>query len=492
MLRVNNLSGGYGGKEIVKAISFDVAKGEILGILGPNGSGKSTLLKLITGILKPSTGTVEIDGQPISTYSPKAFARKVAVLPQLHAHAFSHSVRETIELGRYPHQSGLFSSWTKEDERAVQEAMESTAVTRYEQQPIELLSGGEQQRVFVAQAIAQQAPILLLDEPTNHLDIAHQQQLLDMIRKEAMEKELTVISVFHDINLAALYCDRLLLMEDGGVAKIGVPQDVVQEEVINTVYGARVKTQPHLVHPKPQVTLMTTHKEDERDAIITQKNFKVSGERVVLEAKVPLKTYSSAVHNAGFGWYQTFINRHVNQNYNARNVQQEMTSYLLENQFSLSTTVGMMTAAFTENVAIQTVKADFGTVIIAVTAGLGNAVDVAEVIKRQDDDVVGTVNTWIIVNGHLSDEAFIQAIVTATEAKAKAFQFEKVKDPIAHTIATETSTDSILVAATQQGENLPYAGLITPLGKSIAQGVYECTVEAIQMEKKRKVKRSIQ
>ena len=148
-------------------------------------------------------------------YSQKEFARKVAVLPQLHAHAFSHSVRETVELGRYPHQTGIFSSWSHEDERAVTEAMKSTAITRYENQSIELLSGGEQQRVFVAQALAQEAPILLLDEPTNHLDIAHQQQLLDTIRKQAVEKGLTVISVFHDINLASLYCDRLLLMDKG-------------------------------------------------------------------------------------------------------------------------------------------------------------------------------------------------------------------------------------------------------------------------------------
>ena len=124
---------------------------------------------------------------------------------------------------------GLFSSWSNEDERAVNEAMKSTAITRYRKQSIELLSGGEQQRVFVAQALAQEAPILLLDEPTNHLDIAHQQQLLDTIRNQAIGKGLTVISVFHDINLASLYCDRLLLMDKGQISKIGLPQDVVKE-----------------------------------------------------------------------------------------------------------------------------------------------------------------------------------------------------------------------------------------------------------------------
>src|SRR5690606_21609571 len=159
MLQVDNLTGGYGKEPIVKNISFRVNKGEILGILGPNGSGKSTLLKIISGILPNQAGTVRIDGEDAAVYSQKQFARKVAVLPQLHAHAFSHTVKDTVALGRYPHQTGLFSSWSDEDERAVSEAMNYTGVTRYKDTAIELLSGGEQQRVFVAQALAQEAPI---------------------------------------------------------------------------------------------------------------------------------------------------------------------------------------------------------------------------------------------------------------------------------------------------------------------------------------------
>lgn len=483
MLKVEALSGGYDGKDIVKSVSFEVKKGEILGILGPNGSGKSTLLKCISGILPSSKGTVEIDGVPASAYSAKAFARKVAVLPQLHAHAFSHTVKDTVALGRYPHQSGLFSTWSKEDEQAVQMAMESTAITRYERHPIELLSGGEQQRVFVAQAIAQEAPILLLDEPTNHLDIAHQQQLLNMIQKEAIEKGLTVVTIFHDINLAALYCDRLLLMDQGEVAYIGDPQDVVKEEAIERVYGADVKAQAHPELPKPQITLMPKEMKRLQSQTITKNDFSISNQQVVLQSASPLKTFSSAVHNAGMGWYKTFVNRQVNQQYHAEDIQSEMASYLQQQAFSLSETVGMMTAARTEKVEIEVYDAPFGSIIVAVTAGIGNAINVAEVANRNDDFTVGTVNTWIFVNGYLSEEAFIQAVVTATEAKVKAFQTEKVKGETSGTIATGTLTDSILVAATQKGEKLPYAGPITPLGKRIAQGVYECTVRAIQMYK---------
>lgn len=486
MLKVENVSGGYGNSLVIKSVSFDVKKGEILGILGPNGSGKSTLLKIISGILKAESGTVTIDGKNASLYTQKEFARKVAVLPQLHAHAFSHTVRETVELGRYPYQAGLFSTWSTEDERAVTAAMKNTAVTRYEKQSIELLSGGEQQRVFVAQALAQEAPILLLDEPTNHLDIAHQQQLLDTIRKQAIDKGLTVITVFHDINLASLYCDRLLLLDQGHISKIGLPQDVVKEDAIESVYNARIKTQPHPELAKPQITLLPDTKDEMKIAVVSKEDFSVSNEFVALRTKNPLKTLSSAVHNAGMGWFKTFVNRHVDSNYNCDDVQLEMATYLEEKGFPLSETVGMMTAVTTEHVEIGEYTGDFGTVLIAVTAGVGNAVDVSQALTRDSVSKVGTINTWVIINGELPDEAFIQAMITATEAKAKALQNENIQDPQTGTIATGTSTDSLLVAATQQGEWLPYAGPITELGKLVAHGVYDCTIKAVQAYKKAK------
>ncbi len=486
MLQVDNITGGYGKEPVVKSVTFTVKKGEVLGILGPNGSGKSTLLKLISGILPKREGSVVIDGQHASVYSQKEFARKVAVLPQLHAHAFSHSVYETVSLGRYPHQSGLFSSWSNEDERAVNEAMKHTAITRYKDTPIELLSGGEQQRVFVAQALAQEAPILLLDEPTNHLDIAHQLQLLDTIRKQAVDKGLTVVSVFHDINLASLYCDRLLLMDKGQIATIGMPKDVVKEDIIHTVYAARVKTQAHPELPKPQLTLLPNTKGETKLFTVKKDDFSVSSEYVSLRTEGPLKTMSSAVHNAGTGWYRSFVNRHVDANYNYEDVKVEMATYLEQQGFHVTDTVGMMTAVMTEHAEIEEYKGDFGTILIAVTAGVGNAVDVSEALTRDREQRIGTINTWVIVNGKLPDEAFIQAMITATEAKTKALQMESVKDPLTGTIATGTSTDSLLVAATQQGEFLPYAGPITPLGKLIGHGVYDCTVRAIRAYKNAK------
>ncbi|MDW0116427.1 adenosylcobinamide amidohydrolase [Sporosarcina thermotolerans] len=486
MLKVDNLSGGYGKEPIVKNISFSVKKGEVLGILGPNGSGKSTLLKIISGILPKLEGTVQIDRQDAAVYSQKQFARKVAVLPQLHAHAFSHTVKDTVALGRYPHQSGLFSSWSSEDESAVTKAMDYTGVTRYKDTPIELLSGGEQQRVFVAQALAQEAPILLLDEPTNHLDIAHQQQLLDTIRKQAIEKGVTVISVFHDINLASLYCDRLLLMDKGRIATIGEPKDVIMESTIGTVYNARVKTQAHPELPKPQMTLLPEQKGEVKPFTVNKQHFTVTADHVSLKVEQPLKTISSAVTNPGLGWYRAFVNRHVDANYNCEDVKAEMADYLEKRGYHLTDTVGMMTAVTTEHAEIGEYKGEFGTVLIMVTAGVGNAVDVSQALSRDREPHIGTINTWVIVNGHLPEEAFIQAMITATEAKAKALQTEDVKDPLTGSIATGTSTDSLLIAATQEGQHLPYAGPITPLGKLIGHGVYDCTIRAIKAYKKAK------
>lgn len=486
MLQVEHVSGGYGREPVVRDVSFDVKKGEMLGILGPNGSGKSTLLKIISGILPKQGGTVTIDGRPDSSYTQKQFARKVAVLPQLHAHAFSHSVKDTVALGRYPHQSGLFSSWSDEDERAVQEAMDYAGITRYEDTPIELLSGGEQQRVFVAQALAQQAPVLLLDEPTNHLDIAHQQQLLDTIRNQAHQKGITVISVFHDINLAALYCDRLLLLKKGEVAAIGTPQEVLLEDEIASVYAARVKTQPHPEMPKPQLTLLPDLSGEIEPFTVTKELLTSHADHIVLQAEEPLKTLSSAVHNAGMGWYRTFVNRGVRADYHCDDVQAEMRQYLQSHGYHLTDTVAMMTAVNPNHREMEEYRTDACSIVVVVTAGIGNAVDVSEAWRREELPHIGTINTWVFINGYLSEEAFVQAMITATEAKTKALQDEGVLDPVSGTGATGTSTDSLLIAATQQGNPIPYAGPITEAGRLIGRGVHDCTVRAIHAYRRAK------
>ncbi|WP_324729901.1 adenosylcobinamide amidohydrolase [Lysinibacillus fusiformis] len=480
MIVVEHLSGGYEDVPIVKDISFTVGKGKILGILGPNGSGKSTLLKVMSGILPAVEGTIFIDGKSILSYNARALAKKMAVLPQLHANAFSNSVREAISLGRYPHQTGFFSSWTEQDEQAVQHAMLQTGIKRYEHTPMEFLSGGEQQRVFVAQALAQTAEILLLDEPTNHLDIAHQRQILDMVRKEAVECGLTVVMVLHDMNLASLYCDELLLMESGQMRAFGAPHEVLIASQIEEIYQARVATYAHPEIPKPQITMMPAASDYQQRAVIKKEHFIITEHFIQLQSEIPIKTVSSAVHNPGIGWHNCLLNRSVPSDYVISDVKREVNEFLQRGHFSPTNTVVMLTAVPTALVAINEISAPFGSVIVAVTAGVGNAVDVSRVHERQDKPYIGTINTWVIINGCLSEEAFFQAMMTATEAKTKAMQSENIRDERSGTIATGTATDSLLIAATQKGKEMLYGGPITEVGKMIAKGVFETTVQAIR------------
>ena len=480
MIVVEHLSGGYEDVPIVKDISFTVGKGKILGILGPNGSGKSTLLKVMSGILPAVEGTISIDGKSILSYNARALAKKMAVLPQLHANAFSNSVREAISLGRYPHQTGFFSSWSEQDEQAVQHAMLQTGIKRYEHTPMEFLSGGEQQRVFVAQALAQTAEILLLDEPTNHLDIAHQRQILDMVRKEAVECGLTVVMVLHDMNLASLYCDELLLMESGQMRAFGAPHEVLIASQIEEIYQARVATYAHPEIPKPQITMMPAASDYQQRAVIKKEHFIITEHFIQLQSEIPIKTVSSAVHNPGIGWHNCLLNRSVPSDYVISDVKREVNEFLQRNHFSPTNTVVMLTAVPTALVAINEISAPFGSVIVAVTAGVGNAVDVSRVHERQDKPYIGSINTWVIINGCLSEEAFFQAMMTATEAKTKAMQSENIRDERSGTIATGTATDSLLIAATQKGKEMLYGGPITEVGKMIAKGVFETTVQAIR------------
>src|SRR5699024_2594789 len=196
--------------EVIKDISFSVEKGEFFGILGPNGSGKTTLLKMISGLLEIKQGNVKISDVNIADLSKKQLAKKIAVLPQLSQQGFASTGKETVALGRHGDRRGIFRSWTKKDEEIVREVMEQAHISDFQNDSVMEHSGGEQQRIFLAQALIRQPEILLLDDPTNHLDLAYQKELLDLLRKRAKEDGLTVIAILHDLNLASLYGYRLL------------------------------------------------------------------------------------------------------------------------------------------------------------------------------------------------------------------------------------------------------------------------------------------
>lgn len=483
MIEVFRASGGYFNKIILEDLSFQVNKGEFFGVIGPNGSGKTTLLKMISNILPARSGKIMIDDKPVSAYSTKDLARVVAVLPQNIGHSFSYTVKETVSLGRYAHQSGLFQTFGDDDERIVQDVMEQTGITYYAEVPIDKLSGGERQRVFLAQALAQDPEILLLDEPTNHLDLAYQKELLDVLKTWTREKDLTVVSIFHDLNLAGLYCDRLLLLHNGGSAVCAKPDDVLKKDRIEAVYGAQIEKHPHPKVPRPQMMLVPAEQNHSiNDVVIDENMLRVSNERITLNSPIALRTMSSGVTGSGFGWHRSFVNRHVGNDYDCHDHKEEMTAYLHENGFSPSDAVGMMTAVTLTDVSYRQFVEDGFSLLAVVTAGVGNAADATRGNSASNANtgfIPGTINIWLFVNGTLSDEAFIQCIMTATEAKTQALRAMDVRDGKTNTYATGTSTDSILIAATQQGRMLEYSGSATQLGQLIGKGVFYCTKEAL-------------
>lgn len=486
MLSVQQLTGGYTGESVIKDISFEVEKGELFGILGPNGSGKTTFLKMLSGVLPFKSGNIILKGKSLKDYSAKELARIIAVLPQHSIQSFSYTVKETVSLGRYAHQKGWFQTWSQEDERIVMKVMEQTGVMHFANHYIHELSGGERQRVFLAQALAQEPKILLLDEPTNHLDLSFQKDLLDLLKSWTKDRGLTVISIFHDLNLAGLYCDRLLLLENGKININHTPNEVLREERIREVYKTKIEKQPHPKVPAPQLVLLPEDLAEEKVYTRIDESFlEISDEQIVLRSPVPLRTMSSGVVGSGTGWHQMFVNRHVDKNYDCSDHRREMIAYLKAHGFETGETVGMMTAVMLEDVSYQLYKEENFAVFIVVTAGVGNAIDAARSDQHHFQVTPGTINTWIFVSGEMTDEAFIQSIMTATEAKVKAMHDQEVMDAVTGTIATGTSTDSILVASTQRGQKLEYAGTFTKLGKVIGKGVYECTKEAIQKSLKR-------
>ncbi|BCB03896.1 adenosylcobinamide amidohydrolase [Bacillus sp. KH172YL63] len=479
MIDVQHVSAGYNGRKMIRNMNFHIHQGEFFGILGPNGSGKTTLMKAITGLLPLMEGTIQLKGKPLGQYSSKELAKNIAVLPQLSAETFSYQVRETVMLGRYAHQKGLFKGASIRDGEIVDKVMEQTGISKFQSRYLHELSGGERQRVFLAQALAQEPKILLLDEPTNHLDLTFQKSLLDLIKSQTIQENLTVVSIFHDLNLASLYCDRLLLLNNGETRMLHHPEEVLKEEHIEEVYQTKVQKQAHPIVAKPQMVLVPEGEERE-DMLLDGRFLTLKEDCIHFSAPSPLKCMSSGIIGSGIGWYTDFINRSVPVDYNCSDYQHDMKEYLIEKQLDPSLSVGMMTALPLTNMISDRFEHDGRSVFIVVTAGVGNAMDVSTSYQYDIDYKPGTINTWVFINGHLSDEAYIEALVTATEAKVRALQDMDVRDKRTGTLATGTPTDSILIASNQKGEIEPFAGPITPFGKLIGRGVYEVTKKAIQ------------
>jgi iron complex transport system ATP-binding protein len=241
MLEIKGLSCGYGKRVVLRGVSFTIKRGEFVGIIGPNGSGKTTLLRAINGFLHPFKGTIFLEGRRTHQMARRSLAQKVAVVTQSPEPAPSFSIEEFVLLGRIPHWGRYQLLETKKDVEMAERAMELTGIAYARDRTMGELSGGEQQLAFLARALAQEPSLLLLDEPTSHLDIGHQGQIMGLLRLLNREQSLTIAVVLHDLTLAGLYCERLILLHQGRLRKIGPPQKVLMKGVIEEVYQTTVR-----------------------------------------------------------------------------------------------------------------------------------------------------------------------------------------------------------------------------------------------------------
>lgn len=242
-LRGEGLSLGYDERPVSTDLTVAIPDGSFTVIVGPNACGKSTLLRALARMLKPSAGTVLLDGGPIGRIPSKEVARRLGLLPQSSIAPDAITVADLVARGRYPHQ-GLLRQWSRDDERAVADAMDATDVATLAGRAVDELSGGQRQRVWLAMVLAQETPIVLLDEPTTFLDIAHQIEVLELCADLHREQGRTLVAVLHDLNHACRYATHLIAMRDGAVVAEGDPSAIVDAELVEAVFGLRCRVIP--------------------------------------------------------------------------------------------------------------------------------------------------------------------------------------------------------------------------------------------------------
>lgn len=240
---------------VLEGVNLDLRVGDLLGLIGPNGSGKTTLLKVLSGLLTPQRGWVRLFGQDLRDLTRREIAKAIAVVPQELEVPYAFTAQEMVMMGRTPHVRPLLGAG-QHDRELVGRAIKQVGIDDLATRPFQELSGGERQRVIIAMALAQEPRVLLLDEPTVHLDINHQVEVLELLRRLNREAGITVLATMHDLNLAALFFERLVLLNRGEVVAEGPPEDVLGEDLVRRVFGADVRVERHPTVDVPHMVLL--------------------------------------------------------------------------------------------------------------------------------------------------------------------------------------------------------------------------------------------
>ncbi len=234
---VYDLSYRANGKDIVSGLSFEMKSGELLGVVGPNGAGKSTLLRLLCRTLRPSGGTISLEGKDISLYNPLRFYRKIAFLPQTLSFDFPFSTLDVVLMGRYPHL-GVFENESADDIEIAEQCLSLVDMGGLSHRNVMTLSGGELQRVSIARVLAQKTDFIFLDEPCAHLDIHHKFAVMEMLKSVALDGK-AVLTVLHDLDIASKFCDRIVVLNEGKIAALGIPAEALCQNILLSVFRVR-------------------------------------------------------------------------------------------------------------------------------------------------------------------------------------------------------------------------------------------------------------
>jgi iron-siderophore transport system ATP-binding protein len=257
-LRAEHVRLAYGDRTVVDGLDLDVVAGTVTAVIGPNGCGKSTLLRALGRLLKPTHGHVLLDGARIDKQPTREVAKVLGLLPQAPTAPEGLTVADLVARGRHPHQA-WYRQWSADDEEAVAQALAWTGIADLADRPVDELSGGQRQRAWISMALAQGTDLLLLDEPTTFLDLAHQVEVLELIRRLHREVGRTVVMVLHDLNLASRYADRLVAMRDGQIIAAGEPAEVITESLLAEVFGLAARVIPDPVAGTPLVVPIGGH-----------------------------------------------------------------------------------------------------------------------------------------------------------------------------------------------------------------------------------------